>query len=61
MQEAPLRKYKNQPQFSGEAGGEGIMAIEFSFDRYESESTYVRFEYLDNDAALRMITLGVIQ
>jgi hypothetical protein len=50
-----------QPQFSGEVSGEGIMAIEFSFDRYESESTYIRFEYLADDAALRMITLGVRQ
>jgi hypothetical protein len=48
------------PSFSGEAGGEGIFAIEHSFDRFENDTFYVRFEYHAGDASIRLVTLGLV-
>lgn len=55
---AQVKKALGEPSFSGEAGGEGIMAIEFSFDRYESDTHYIRFQYTENDTQIRLVTIG---
>jgi hypothetical protein len=54
-----IRSKLGEPAFGGEAGGTGIMAIEHSFDRYESPQYYVRFEYADGDSGIRLVTLGL--
>jgi hypothetical protein len=56
---ALIRSKLGEPAFGGEAGGTGIMAIEHSFDRYESEAFYIRFEYADGDSGVRLVTLGL--
>jgi hypothetical protein len=56
---AVIRTKLGEPAFGGEAGGTGIMAIEHSFDRYESSQFYLRFEYVDGDSGVRMVTLGL--
>jgi hypothetical protein len=48
------------PSFSGEAGGEGIFAIEHSYDRFENEAFYIRFEYYAGDANIRLVTMGLV-
>ncbi len=45
-------------QYSGNAGGTGLMAIDFSFDRFENDHHYFRVEYFAGDNAIRMVTLG---
>jgi hypothetical protein len=54
-----VRKALGDPVFSGEVGGIGLMAIDFSFDRYESETHYLRVTYAENDVTIRLITLGM--
>jgi hypothetical protein len=54
-----VRKALGDPVFSGEVGGIGLMAIDFSFDRFESETHYLRVTYVENDASIRLITLGM--
>jgi hypothetical protein len=49
------------PAMSAEAGGSGIFAIEHSFDRFEAEGFYIRFEYFTNDAGVRLVTLGKVE
>jgi hypothetical protein len=44
---------------SANPGGVGLMAIDFSFDRYESGDHYLRFEYVPGDAAIRLVTIGL--
>lgn len=58
MSRARVHELLGEPSFSGEAGGEGIMAIEFSFDRYESDPHYIRFNYTKNDEQIRLVTIG---
>jgi hypothetical protein len=58
MSRAQVRKVLGEPSFSGEAGGTGIMAIKFSFDRYESDTNYIRFEYTEKDKQIRLVTMG---
>lgn len=58
MSRAQVRKALGEPSFSGEAGGTGIMAIAFSFDRYESDTDYIRFEYTEKDKQIRLVTMG---
>jgi hypothetical protein len=58
MSRAQIRKALGEPGFSGEAGGVGLMAIDFSFDRYESDIHYIRFEYAEKDAHIRLVTIG---
>ncbi len=55
---ADLRGALGTPAMSGEAGGIGLMAIEHSWDRFESEGVYVRFEYHTGDSAIRLVTIG---
>jgi hypothetical protein len=56
-----VRKQLGEPAMSAEAGGVGIMAIEFAFDRYESKDFYIRFEYHKSSEAIRLITIGEIE
>lgn len=49
----------NAPSFSGQAGGEGIFAIDHSFDRFEEGAFYIRFEYLPDDQGVRLVTMGL--
>jgi hypothetical protein len=58
MSRAQVRKVLGEPSMSGDAGGIGIFAIEFSFDRYESDSNYLRLEYTAKDDHIRLVTLG---
>jgi hypothetical protein len=60
MSRAQVRKALGEPSMSGEVGNSGIFAIEFSFDRYESDSTYLRFEYADQDKYIRLVTIGKV-
>ncbi len=46
------------PALSMDAGGVGLMAIEFAFDRFEASNHYVRFEYGEGETAVRMVTIG---
>jgi hypothetical protein len=54
-----VRSKLGEPAFGGEAGGTGIMAIEYSFDRYESSEFYIRYEYAEGDSGIRLVTLGL--
>jgi hypothetical protein len=56
---AQIRAVLGEPFMSMEAGGAGITAIERSFDRYENEQFYIRFQYEVGDGAVRLITLGL--
>jgi hypothetical protein len=56
---ADVRAKLGQPAIAGEAGGNGIMAIEHAFDRYESAEFYLRFEYADGGSGVRLVTLGL--
>jgi hypothetical protein len=58
MSRIQVRKMLGESSFSGEAGGTGLMAIDFSFDRYESDAYYIRFEYTEKDAHIRLVTIG---
>jgi hypothetical protein len=49
----------SKPAFSGEAGGEGLFAIDHSFDRFEEGAFYIRFEYWADDAGVRLVTMGL--
>jgi hypothetical protein len=60
MSRAQVRKALGDPSMSGEAGGTGIFSIEFSFDRYESDSNYLRFEYTAKDEHIRLVTMGKV-
>jgi hypothetical protein len=60
MSRAQVRKALGGPSMSGEVGNPGIFAIEFSFDRYESDSTYLRLEYAGQDKYIRLITMGKV-
>lgn len=53
-----VRKALGVPSFSGEVSGIGLMAIDFSFDRYESDANYIHFEYINNDSKTRLVTIG---
>jgi hypothetical protein len=55
-----VRQNLATPAMSGEAGGEGIMAIAHSWDRFEDGKTYLRCEYEAGDTHLRMITMGLV-
>ncbi len=57
---ANVRLALGEPAMSMDAGGVGLMAIEFAFDRYEEGDHYLRFEYARGAAALRMVTFGII-
>jgi hypothetical protein len=54
-----VRLALGEPVFSAEVGGVGLMAIEHSFDRFEDDVHYIRFEYMPGDLAIRIVTLGL--
>jgi hypothetical protein len=57
---ADVRRSLGQPVQSGDASsGVGLIAIEFSFDRFESDELYLRFEYHPGDGAVRLVTIGL--
>lgn len=56
---ADVRAALGEPAMSMDAGGVGLMAIEFAFDRYETVEHYLRFEYLKGEAAIRIVTIGM--
>jgi hypothetical protein len=56
---AEVRSLFGTPAMSAEAGGIGLMAIDFGFDRFEDEARSIRFEYLPDDGGLRLVTLGL--
>ncbi len=55
---ADVRTAMGAPALSGDAGGTGLFAIEHSFDRFEADGFYIRFEYEARDAAVRLVTIG---
>jgi hypothetical protein len=57
---AEVRRALGKPVLSGEVGGVGIFAIEFSFDRFEAGDHYLRFEYRSGGEAIRLITIGLV-
>jgi hypothetical protein len=56
---AEVRSLFGTPVLTAEAGGTGIMAIDFAFDRFEAGAFYMRFEYLPDEGGLRLLTLGL--
>jgi hypothetical protein len=54
-----VRAKLGQPSMTAEAGGVGIMAIEFAFDRFEDDQFYVRYQYEAEGGDVRLITLGI--
>jgi hypothetical protein len=46
------------PVMSGEKGGIGLMAIEFSFDRFEDGKNYMKFQYLPGDKGVHLCVIG---
>jgi hypothetical protein len=55
---AQARKIFGPPESSGEVGGVGLMAIEFSWDRWHLDTgAFIRCEYAPNDASIRQIQL----
>lgn len=55
---ADVRAALGEPAMSMDAGGVGLMAIEFAFDRYEAGEHYLRIEYLKGENAIRLVTMG---
>jgi hypothetical protein len=58
---ADVRAALGIPAIAAEAGGSGVFAIEHSFDRFEANGFYVRFEYSAGDAGVRLVTLGKVE
>ena len=54
---ADVRALLGKPAMGMDASGEGIMAIAYDFDRYESDTHYMRIEYFPS-GSIRMVTLG---
>jgi hypothetical protein len=48
------------PALSGDAGGVGIMALSHSFDRFETDNVYIRFEYEVVGDLVRLVTIGLM-
>ncbi len=55
---ADVRAALGEPVMSMDAGGTGLMAIEFAFDRYEAGGHYLRFAYENGESAVRLVTIG---
>jgi hypothetical protein len=53
-----VRAVLGQPVMGMDASGEGLLAIEYSFDRYENDAHYFRVEYYQT-GGIRLITLGI--
>jgi hypothetical protein len=46
------------PSRSGEAGGIGIMAVSFAWDRYDLDRDYLHIEYTKGENRIRILTIG---
>jgi hypothetical protein len=55
---ADVRAAMGEPVMSGEKGGVGIMAIDFSFDRFEDGENYMNFSYVPGDMAVHLLVIG---
>jgi hypothetical protein len=55
---AEVRTALGDPVMSGEKGGVGLMAIEFSFDRFEDGKNYMNFQYLPGDKGVNLLVIG---
>jgi hypothetical protein len=53
-----VRSLMGEPMMAGEIGGEGVMANEFAFDRYETTERYMRFTYNKDESGILLITLA---
>lgn len=53
-----VRAALGEPAMGMDAGGVGLMAIAFAFDRFEADAQYLRVEYLPGNAAIRLVTIG---
>jgi hypothetical protein len=58
---ADVRAALGVPAMAADAGGSGVFAIEHSFDRFEANGFYARFEYMAGDAGVRLVTLGKVE
>jgi hypothetical protein len=54
-----VRAAMGDPVMSADAGGVGLMAIDYAFDRFEDGKYYLRFEYAPGDTAIRLVTFGL--
>jgi hypothetical protein len=54
-----VRAALGAPVMSGEKGGMGIMAIDFSFDRFEDGVHYLLVRYLPGDKAIQLFIFGL--
>jgi hypothetical protein len=43
---------------SSEAGGIGIMAVPFAWDRYESDRGYLHIQYEEGENQIRLLIIG---
>jgi hypothetical protein len=55
---AEVRAAVGDPVMSGEKGGIGLMAIDFSFDRFEDGKNYMNFQYLPGDKGIHLLVIG---
>jgi hypothetical protein len=55
---AVVRQQLGEPNSSGEAGGTGIMAVPFAWDRYESNRGYLHIQYGEGENHIRILTIG---
>ncbi len=53
-----VRGALGDPALMADAGGAGLMAIDFAFDRFEDGLRYLRFEYAPDVAGIRLVTIG---
>jgi hypothetical protein len=56
---ADVRAALGGAAMSADAGGEGIMAIDYAFDRFEDDIFYLRFVYSSDEVAIRHVTFGL--
>jgi hypothetical protein len=54
-----VRQALGDPARSGDAGGTGIMAIPYAWDRYQDGTHYLRCEYEEGEASIRIVTIGL--
>jgi hypothetical protein len=54
-----VRQQLGEPSSSGEAGGIGIMAVSFAWDRYELDRGYLHIQYEKGENQIRLLTIGL--
>jgi hypothetical protein len=60
MTRAQIREKLGEPAMSADPSGTGLFAITHSYDRYEDDRFYVRYQFEAGDCAVRLITLGLV-